>query len=233
MQGKNFLIFGILSLFIVLGMTYFAVSRNDSAPQNLGVGDINPGDINVPGQVESIEETTVSETTKPKQYGASPEMQLEEGIDYKALMKTSKGDILLDLYEGDAQNTVNSFVFLARDGFYDGVIFHRVILDFMIQGGDPLGNGTGGPGYQFEDEFNDIPLVKGSLAMANAGPNTNGSQFFIVTKESIPWLDGKHTNFGVVLEGIDVVEAIERSPTSARDKPVEDIVIDTIEIIEE
>src|SRR6188474_906409 len=125
-----------------------------------------------------------------------------------ATLVTNRGAVELELHDADAPKTVENFLKLARDGFYDGVIFHRVIPDFMIQGGDPTGTGRGGPGYQFEDEFNDNKVVRGALAMANAGPNTNGSQFFIVTAESTPWLDGKHTVFGRVTSGLEVADAI-------------------------
>src|SRR5215217_5557712 len=125
-----------------------------------------------------------------------------------ATMETNHGTIELELFPEDAPKTVGNFVKLAEDAFYDGVIFHRVIEDFMIQGGDPTGTGSGGPGYQFEDEPNDHPVVRGALAMANAGPNTNGSQFFIVTAEACLWIDGKNTVFGRVTSGMDVVDAI-------------------------
>src|SRR5215213_931706 len=130
-----------------------------------------------------------------------------------ATMKTTEGDIVLELFDEDAPKTVENFRKLAGEGFYDGLIFHRIIADFMIQGGCPQGTGTGGPGYTFEDEINDHKIVKGTLAMANAGPNTNGSQFFIVTTGAAPWLDGKHTVFGEVIDGMDVVDAIESTPT--------------------
>ena len=126
--------------------------------------------------------------------------------------------------------TVENFTKLSRDGFYDGLIFHRVIRDFMIQGGCPHGTGTGGPGYTFEDEINDHKVVRGAIAMANAGPNTNGSQFFIVTADACPWLDGKHTVFGRVTEGMDVVDALERQPTDARDRPKEEARIEHVEV---
>jgi cyclophilin family peptidyl-prolyl cis-trans isomerase len=147
-----------------------------------------------------------------------------------AKMHTSQGTIALELFDADAPKTVENFKKLAGDSFYDGVIFHRVIPDFMIQGGCPQGTGTGGPGYTFEDEFNDHKIVRGALAMANAGPNTNGSQFFIVTKDSAPWLEGKHTVFGQVTEGMDVVDAIEALPTGARDRPVDPPKIESIEL---
>jgi len=148
----------------------------------------------------------------------------------KATMQTTKGTIDLELYQEDAPKTVANFVELARSGFYDGVVFHRVIEDFMVQGGDPTGTGSGGPGYQFEDEFNEHRIERGALAMANAGPNTNGSQFFIVTADACPWLDGKHTVFGRVTEGMDVVDDISRSPKDARDKPLEEIRIESVAV---
>src|SRR5437660_7228417 len=139
----------------------------------------------------------------------------------EATLHTNKGAISVELFDEDAPKTVENFVKLAADGFYDGVIFHRVIKDFMIQGGDPTGTGTGGPGYTFEDEFNQHKVVRGALAMANSGPNTNGSQFFIVTTAAAPWLDGKHTVFGEVTDGMEAVDAIEGVPTDARDRPLE------------
>ena len=145
-----------------------------------------------------------------------------------ATMHTNHGPIELELFDDDAPKTVENFRKLAADGFYDGVIFHRVIRDFMIQGGDPTGTGTGGPGYTFEDEFNQHKIVRGALAMANAGPNTNGSQFFIVTTDAAPWLDGKHTVFGQVTSGMDVVDKLESLPTDARDRPKEDAIIEKV-----
>jgi peptidyl-prolyl cis-trans isomerase B (cyclophilin B) len=147
-----------------------------------------------------------------------------------ATMQTNHGVIEIELFDDDAPKTVENFTTLARDGFYDGVIFHRVIPDFMIQGGDPTGTGSGGPGYQFADEFNDNKMVRGALAMANAGPNTNGSQFFIVTADECAWLDGKHTVFGRVTDGMDVVDAIERVDTGANDKPRQDVLIESVTV---
>jgi cyclophilin family peptidyl-prolyl cis-trans isomerase len=147
-----------------------------------------------------------------------------------ATMHTNHGAIELELFDEDAPKTVENFRKLAGDGFYDGVIFHRVIKDFMIQGGDPTGTGTGGPGYTFEDEFNDRKVERGALAMANAGPNTNGSQFFIVTTDAAPWLDGKHTVFGRVTGGMDAVDSIEGTETDAADKPRSDAVIERVEL---
>jgi peptidyl-prolyl cis-trans isomerase B (cyclophilin B) len=145
-----------------------------------------------------------------------------------ATMHTSEGAIELELFDEDAPTTVGNFTKLAGDGFYDGLIFHRVIPDFMIQGGCPEGTGTGGPGYTFEDEFNDRKVERGALAMANAGPNTNGSQFFIVTTESAPWLDGKHTVFGRVTSGQDVVDRISEVDRDARDKPRTPVTIERV-----
>jgi cyclophilin family peptidyl-prolyl cis-trans isomerase len=147
-----------------------------------------------------------------------------------ATLHTNHGAIEVELFDEDAPKTVENFRKLSGDSFYDGVIFHRVIPDFMIQGGDPEGTGTGGPGYTFEDEFNQHRIVRGALAMANAGPNTNGSQFFIVTTEAAPWLDGKHTVFGQVTGGMEAVDAIEGLATDARDKPTEPAVIERIEL---
>ncbi len=147
-----------------------------------------------------------------------------------ATLQTSEGPIELELYPDDAPKTVENFLKLSRDGFYEGVIFHRVIPDFMIQGGDPTGTGTGGPGYEFEDEFNEHRVTRGALAMANAGPNTNGSQFFIVTAEATPWLDGKHTVFGRVTAGMDVVDRICEADRDANDRPREPITIDRVEL---
>ena len=149
-----------------------------------------------------------------------------------ATLHTNHGAIEVELFEGEAPKTVENFRKLAGDGFYDGVIFHRVIPDFMIQGGDPTGTGTGGPGYQFEDEFNDRKVERGALAMANAGPNTNGSQFFIVTTEAAPWLDRKHTVFGKVTGGMEAVDSIEKSDTDANDKPRQPAVIERVELSE-
>ena len=162
-----------------------------------------------------------------------------------AVFNTSEGQIVVRLFEKDAPKTVANFVELAEgkrewihpvthkkssDKLYDGTIFHRVIPDFMIQGGDPTGTGTGGPGYQFEDEINQNKVERGALAMANAGPNTNGSQFFIVTADACPWLNGKHTVFGRVTGGMDVVNAISALDTDARDRPRQDVVIERVEL---
>lgn len=147
-----------------------------------------------------------------------------------AKMQTSHGTIEIELFDEDAPKTVENFRKLASDGFYDGVIFHRVIPDFMIQGGDPDGTGRGGPGYTFEDEFNKHKIVRGTFAMANSGPNTNGSQFFLVTADATPWLDGKHTAFGQITGGMETVDAIEGVETGPGDRPVDPPKIESIEL---
>jgi cyclophilin family peptidyl-prolyl cis-trans isomerase len=156
----------------------------------------------------------------------------DPGTRYTAVMQTSAGEIRVELWPDKAPQTVGNFVGLARQGFYDGLVFHRVIHDFMIQGGCPKGTGTGGPGYDFADEINDEKLVRGVLAMANAGPNTNGSQFFIITADATPWLDGAHTGFGRVVAGEDVVEAIGTTPTGPGDRPREPQRLETVRIEE-
>jgi cyclophilin family peptidyl-prolyl cis-trans isomerase len=148
----------------------------------------------------------------------------------QATLQTNAGPITVRFFDEDAPKTVENFRKLAGDGFYDGLIFHRVIPDFMIQGGCPEGTGTGGPGYTFEDEINNHKIVRGALAMANAGPNTNGSQFFIVTTEAAPWLDGKHTVFGEVTEGMDAVGAIEGTETGPGDRPTDPQMIESVEL---
>ena len=148
----------------------------------------------------------------------------------EAVLHTSAGAVTIEFHDDDAPKTVANFRKLAEDGFYDGLIFHRVIPDFMIQGGCPEGTGTGGPGYSFEDEANEHRIVRGALAMANSGPNTNGSQFFIITKDEAPWLDGKHTVFGRVTDGMDAVDAIEGAETGHNDRPVETQAIERIDL---
>lgn len=183
-----------------------------------------------------------SEITKPENKNLDKILEGQEDLISKydkVLIKTNFGDIKIKFYNEESPKTINNFLNLAKNGFYDGIKFHRVIKDFMIQGGDPNSkdndwsdDGTGDPGYKFEDEINKNKLVRGSLAMANAGPNTNGSQFFIVTADATPWLDGKHTNFGYVVEGMDVVDKIEQVNTNANDHPTTDVIIESIELIE-
>ena len=171
------------------------------------------------------------ETGKAARWDQPPAMQIDPEQSYTATFKTNMGDITVELFAKDAPKTVNNFVFLANEDFYDGVIFHRVINEFMIQGGDPEGTGRGGPGYEFEDETRGNPNRHEpfTLSMANAGPNTNGSQFFI-TEVATPHLNGRHTVFGRVTEGKDVVEAITDVRTRPGDRPVEDVVIEDIVI---
>jgi peptidyl-prolyl cis-trans isomerase B (cyclophilin B) len=150
----------------------------------------------------------------------------------QATLHTNHGAVVVELFDEDAPKTVDNFLTLAKDGYYDGLIFHRVIKDFMIQGGCPEGTGTGGPGYEFEDEINRHKIVRGALAMANRGPNTNGSQFFIVSTAEAPWLDGKHTVFGRVVDGLESVDSIEGVETGSQDRPVAPVVIERVEVDE-
>jgi len=167
-----------------------------------------------------------------KMYSQAPDMQIDTNKTYIAKFETSLGNFEAELFTKDAPKTVNNFVVLSRDGFYDNLTFHRIIKDFMVQSGDPEGTGMGGPGYQFEDEFNDNKLVRGVLAMANSGPNTNGSQFFIVTAEKTEWLDGKHTAFGKIISGLEKVMEIESIETDENDKPKIEIKINKLTIEE-
>lgn len=189
--------------------------------------------------VLSGQSTTSSEITLSSGQGtatAQSKTTMPPSAYSEATISTNKGDIVVRLYGVDAPKTVENFAKLAKEGYYNGTKFHRVIKGFMIQGGDPLSKndaekarwGTGGPGYQFEDEINTKKLVRGSLAMANAGPNTNGSQFFIVTADATPWLDGKHTNFGEVVSGMDVVMAIDGTATEPGDRPVQPMIVNSI-----
>jgi peptidyl-prolyl cis-trans isomerase B (cyclophilin B) len=171
-------------------------------------GDKNPAAPAV-DQSLSLHQMQVRCGLMPKQYSAPPPMTIDSNKKYNAALNTSRGEIVCELFAKDAPKTVNNFVFLAREKFYDGTVFHRVISDFMIQGGDPTGTGRGGPGYKFEDERNLQKHQVGSLSMANAGPNTNGSQFFI-THVVTKWLDGKHTVFGKVVKGQEVVDLIQQ-----------------------
>jgi cyclophilin family peptidyl-prolyl cis-trans isomerase len=205
------------------------ISNNeiDVNPPDPLADDTQPSQPNDSPPINNQQETppTMNKTNMPE-----PSMIIDQNQPYFATLNTNLGVIKVELFASETPKTVNNFVYLAQNNFYDDLIFHRVIPDFMIQGGCPLGTGTGSPGYKFEDEQNSAPLVEGSLAMANSGPNTNGSQFFIVTAEATPWLDGLHTNFGKVVEGLDVVKAIEKTPTGANDKPVQDIVIQSVVI---
>lgn len=210
-----------------------------------GCQSVNPTEPSVPeedvkGASDSTDQYNNSENNEmiqqnnnQKTYAAAPELTIDANKTYVATLKTNKGDVKIELYTKDAPQTVNNFVFLAKDGFYNGVIFHRVIKDFMVQGGDPTGTGMGGPGYQFEDEIHENNLNnRGTISMANAGPDTNGSQFFINVVDN-NFLDGRHTVFGKVTEGMDVVDAIVAAETDATDKPVETIVINEVAITEQ
>jgi cyclophilin family peptidyl-prolyl cis-trans isomerase len=185
-------------------------------------------------EIEENMEITEIKTYKTgdRTYSQIPDMQIDTNKTYIAKFETSMGNFDIELFDNDAPKTVNNFIALAVDKFYDGLTFHRVINDFMIQGGDPLGTGAGDPGYKFEDEINDHKLVKGVLAMANSGEDTNGSQFFVVTKEATDWLDGKHTAFGNVTSGLDVVMNISAVAVDDNDKPTTDVVINKITIEE-
>ncbi len=234
MQQKNPLIFFAGTSLSILLLVVLLNARRAPQENILAVSDSRDNASKRATQTTQKNSTTEEGNTSmpSKTYTKSFDMQLTEGVDYKVVLQTSLGNITIDLFEKESPKTVNNFIALAKDGFYDGLTFHRIIKDFMIQGGDPSGNGTGGPGYKFDDEFNSKKLVKGSLAMANAGPNTNGSQFFIVTTASTPWLDGRHTNFGQVTEGMDVVNKISLVATGENDKPITPVTIDKVEIVE-
>lgn len=191
------------------------------------------------GQSGAEQPAATPPAAAPSSRGGEVQLENLAGDFSRAIIKTNFGDITVELYASESPITVNNFLTLAKQGFYDGTRFHRVIKDFMIQGGDPLSKnpdlrdrwGTGGPDYRFADEINDRPLQKGSVAMANSGTDTNGSQFFIVTAGFTPWLDGKHTNFGFVREGLDVVEKIDSVITGQNDRPLEDVMINSVELI--
>jgi cyclophilin family peptidyl-prolyl cis-trans isomerase len=168
-----------------------------------------------------------------KQWSAQPDLIIDAAKQYRAVIRTSKGDIAIELFADRSPSTVNNFVFLAREGFYDGVIFHRVINGFMIQGGDPTGTGTGGPGYRFRDELEasqEFGYAPGILAMANAGPNTNGSQFFLMHRDNK--LPPAYSVFGRTTEGLDVIDAIAKTPVGPGDRPLEDVVIHGVDVTE-
>jgi cyclophilin family peptidyl-prolyl cis-trans isomerase len=205
----------------------------------VGIGQEETNNQAADKTLSAQEQKTMSnETTKQDPNKPNPNLFEDLYKEYKgAVVKTNLGDIEVEFYSSESPFTVNNFLNLAKIGFYDNTSFHRIIKDFMIQGGDPnskdddWGNdGRGGPGYRFGDEFNSHPLVRGSLAMANSGPDTNGSQFFIVTAESTPWLDGKHTNFGKVLKGMDVVEKLEGLAVNENDHPTSEAFIKGIEL---
>ncbi len=212
---------------------------SDAVPNAVNITEQSRQKINAATQKEntSAARQELQQSTDNNTSNTSTAMQYVNQYD-SAVLHTSLGDITVKFYNDASPITVENFLKLADTKFYDGTRFHRVIKDFMIQGGDPnskdadwSNDGTGGPGYAFADEFNKHSLVRGSLAMANSGPNTNGSQFFIVTADSTPWLDGKHTNFGEVTSGMDVVSAIENVKVNGNDHPLEDITIKSIDLI--
>ena len=219
----------LAGIIVTIGLLIFGVSK-DNSPKENQLDNVLKG-LNAQQQVSNNESKGSQKMDKSKM--PIPTQVINPEKKYTAVFNTNMGSFKVSLYAKTIPLTVNNFVYLAKNKFYDGLIFHRIIADFMIQGGDPLGNGTGGPGYRFQDEKSDKKIVKGSLAMANSGPNTNGSQFFIVTAKETPYLDGKHTNFGEVISGLDVVEKIGVVKTGANDKPVSDVILNSVEIIEE
>jgi len=208
--------------------------QSSSLIENQSTNDQSNQAPNITAETDNplVNQVETETKTPPKQYDQYPAMTIDQNKQYFATLKTSIGDIKIELFPKEAPLAVNNFVFLSREGFYNGLTFHRIIKDFMIQGGDPLGNGTGGAGYQFKDELNDKKLIRGSLAMANSGVDTNGSQFFIVTTESTPWLDGKHTNLGMVAAGMQTVMDISEVATGSGDVPIKPVVINKITIEE-
>ena len=235
---NKYIIAGIVILIAIAGFLFS--QDNQSADQvEVAPGQVQEFNINQDLSNIDINSNTMTDTNSSDQTDqatTTPDVDLEAIT--QAIIKTNLGDMIVEFYREDSPKTVENFLKLASEGFYDGVKFHRVIKDFMIQTGDPLSKddakqalwGTGGPGYKFADEFNDQTLVQGSLAMANSGPDTNGSQFFIVTAPATAWLDGKHTNFGKVVDGLDVVLAIGNVDTEGPDRPVEAVVIESIEL---
>jgi len=226
-------------LFLTLGLLIFIISGCSSVSQQEASDNLDKIIGKADRQIELNDETelkkNIMENEQSKQAGNSANLAEQYA---QVILKTNLGDIKIKLYNKESPVTVNNFLTLAKKGFYEGTKFHRIIKDFMIQGGDPnskdddwSNDGMGGPGYKFQDEFNDEKLVRGSLAMANSGPNTNGSQFFIVTAQATPWLDGRHTNFGQVIEGMDVIDKMEAVEVNENDHPIEDVVIEGIELI--
>ena len=243
-----------MKIFLLLFSLLILIAGCSSAPQkkvmnekNISSDSIAYNDSDVVNKINAIKNSETQEAAPNQESGqsgaqgeqAKQQVQLENLIAEfnQAIIKTNFGDIKVEFYGQESPLTVNNFLNLAKIGFYNNTKFHRVMKDFMIQGGDPnskdddwSNDGTGGPGYSFQDEFNSHKLVRGSLAMANSGPNTNGSQFFIVTSEATPWLDNKHTNFGYVVEGMDIVEKIEAVEVNEQDHPVEDVVVESMEL---
>ncbi len=226
MSLKRVLLVGIAGLALGLAAACGGEEEPESTPRATPAA--TPAPTPVPTQI--MQQTEERPEVMSKQYSSYPDMVIDADKKYTATMETSKGTIVLELFPEEAPKAVNNFVFLAREGYYDGVIFHRVISGFMIQGGDPTGSGMGGPGYRFEDEPVTRSYLPGTLAMANAGPNTNGSQFFIMhTNFRLP---PDYTIFGLASEGLDVVDAIATTPTSPSDRPLEDVYIVSVTIEE-
>ncbi len=214
------------------------ISEEDFAAMLRSIEVNNNLELEEASLINLSEETSKEEVSQKKDMTRPENFSDLVSVYSKAKIKTNLGTIEVKFYNSESPRTVNNFMNLAQAGFYNGVKFHRIIKDFMIQAGDPLTKesntmlyGTGGPGYTFEDEINNHKLVAGSFAMANAGKNTNGSQFFIVTAEATPWLDGNHTNFGQVVSGMDVVKKMDAADTNARDLPLSDIVILEVELL--
>ena len=245
----------LLLIIILLTLTACSLNRTPSPLVNEKSATANMGNYSSTDVINRINEinnglTPIVKSTKKNatsvesnQAQQQPPQQQRKSLENlaaqysAATLKTNYGEIKVKFYDKESPVTVNNFLNLAKTGFYDGTKFHRVIKDFMVQGGDPLSkdndptnDGNGGPGYQFQDEINQHKLVRGSLAMANSGPNTNGSQFFIVTASSTPWLDDKHTNFGYVIEGMGTVDKIAAVQTDSNDRPKEDVIINSIEL---
>ena len=222
----------ILALF-AMGCLPQGTPAEEPTPTTIGTPRIEGSPTPLAGQTPTPN-VVVSGGQSMKQYASPPQMDIDPSASYTAVIRTNLGQMTLELFAKDAPKTVNNFVFLAEDGFYDGIIFHRVIPGFMIQGGDPTGTGTSGPGYQFEDEI--VPALvfdePGILAMANSGANTNGSQFFI-TVVPTPHLNGAHTIFGKIVEGQNVADAIAMSPAAAGNRPIQNIVIEGIDIMKD
>ncbi len=224
----------VTAVVLVIGVVLLIAFLNmkSESPQNKE-DSMNLSNVNLNGSSQQTQEE--KKVPSFKRYQSAPEMVIDQRKDYSAVLKTSKGDILVDLFEKETPVTVNNFVFLAKDKFYDGTKFHRVIKGFMIQGGDPLGNGTGGPGYKFKDEPISKDYKKGILAMANSGPNTNGSQFFIMHAD-YP-LPKNYVIFGQVTTGLEVVDAVanvpvKMSPSGEKSSPTEDVLVTAVEVVE-
>lgn len=224
MIKKDIAILTILLLLVIGAMFIRSQSEKGSLTSDSGM---KLSDVEIEQQDKDSGkggDNTMTDTAK------APAMEIDEKAQYSAVLKTSMGSMTVKLYAQDTPMTVNNFVVLAEKGFYNGTIFHRIIEDFMIQGGDPDGVGTGGPGYRFADEITPMEFDgPGILAMANSGPDTNGSQFFI-THAPTPWLNGKHTIFGKVTEGMDVLNAIATVDVGPNDKPLKDVILETVTI---